>query len=627
MVTAKRKISLSFKKVVLPTSIALSKAEKFFNLAVKFIKKNVKSPYQNALVGKAKLLNKFYKRRKKKKKKRRKGRIVYRYYNGRLLKCYDNSKYEFNTYNNSAKFMGLHAIRNGNRPQTYNKPNIFGVDFYHTNKPIFENFDIDISDDIIVNGNFETNKHTIQEQMDGVNYDRSVLPKKRHFKENKEVIKNVIRKMEIKTLPAPTKGEMAYTYFNEDTKPGIRYEFFFSKHKKKDCRGIAQHVANSRWDAIEARSKKGQMIKRQDISPSIYTIGARNKREEEPIDGELAKSRAIHMPEFHAELHAGTFSDRIMEHIKEEGRGPLYLGNSIVRYERFEKDINRSYCSVEGDWKKFDSTLTSFLLTSAVSIVRCYFRDGLDIDNHFLAILSDLVIKDYLLSGGRVYRIISGLPSGSKLTSLLGSVINLLMLNFVFSEVETEKLSFAVGGDDFVVFIKDEIKDLEKFEEGVYEKCLKWGIKLKFFKYKSHDPNCFYDFPVFYKYTVYKNKPFVPVENVIERTFSPWNKDYSKDGEILRLVWDLLGSFGPPSTSYLLVYHYMKILHKRIYNNDISLTEVIRYHRNISANIFYLRDLGLTGIYESKPKLIQHVNIDNSVRGDYLSKVFQIDCH
>lgn len=569
-----------------------------------------------------KTVNEFRKKKCKKKKKSKRTRYDYVFYNGRLLKIKNFNKYEFNVKGTSAKFLGIHNVRMGNRPQRYNKPHILGTDFYHCNADIFNHFGIDVSDDCIVNGNFETNKHTIQEQMDRKNFDGTVLPKKKHFKIFKNIFKNVIRKLRIRTLQAPVKGDMNYVFFNKDTKPGFRYESYYKKQSKKDCRNIAQVVAGKRWDAIVERSRKGEMIKRDDISPSLYTIGARNKREEEPIDGELAKSRAVHMPEFHAELQCGAFSDRITEHFKEKGHGPIYIGNSIVRYERLEKDILKSICSVEGDWKKFDSTLMSFLLVGAISILRCYFRDGLDIDNHFLAIVDAIVLKDYVFPGGRVFRIISGLPSGSKLTNLLGSIINMIMLTFVFRSINSKKLSFAIGGDDFVVFIRKKIASVMELERLVKKECEFLGVNLKFFKFKSHDPNKFSSYPVFYKYTVFNGNPIVPIENVLERAFSPWNKDYSKGNEIMTFVWDIFGSLGPPNTSYLPLYLYMKNLYKRLLKIDVSLKTIVDYHNGISSNIFYLREFGYSIKYKKKEEFLQFVHVDEKIFDKHMKKVF-----
>ena len=111
------------------------------------------------------------------------------------------------------------------------------------------------------------------------------------------------------------------------------------------------------------RALRGEVIKRDEIIPGIYTIGARNKREVKPEVGDVAVSRTVHMPEFHTELHAGIFSDRLTDHFVDKGDGPIFIGNSFIQSERLEKLIKNNFQAVEGDWKKFDASLCNVLIT------------------------------------------------------------------------------------------------------------------------------------------------------------------------------------------------------------------------------------------------------------------------
>jgi len=71
--------------------------------------------------------------------------------------------------------------------------------------------------------------------------------------------------------------------------------------KKKDCVLDALKLAKERWEYIE----NSEEVTRAKLKPSIYSIGARNKRDVSYEDGELATSRVVHMPEFHCELTCG----------------------------------------------------------------------------------------------------------------------------------------------------------------------------------------------------------------------------------------------------------------------------------------------------------------------------------
>jgi hypothetical protein len=263
------------------------------------------------------------------------------------------------------------------------------------------------------------------------------------------------------------------------------------------------------------------------------------------------------MPEYHTEIHCGVFADRITEHIKERARGPLYIGNSITRYQRYEEDLSRANFCVEGDWKRFDSTITSATITLAFCILRCFYVEDDEIDNHFLAILDSIINKDYLIKGGRVVRSYHGLPSGSKLTSLLGSIYNLLILNYVFSEVNRRKRHFSVGGDDFVVHIGDNDIDRAKLELSVYEKSEEIGMELKFLKICELKAGNLNDFPVFYKYTVVCGEPYTPAEALYTRAFSPYNKKYSDNFELLSFLKSLIPTMGKPSSHCVPFYYYI----------------------------------------------------------------------
>jgi hypothetical protein len=75
---------------------------------------------------------------------------------------------------------------------------------------IFNKFNIDISDDVIVNGYYESNRHTIQEQMSRKKIDGIVLIEEDHFEGFKEIIENVIRKLKIRTLPIPSSFDIDF---------------------------------------------------------------------------------------------------------------------------------------------------------------------------------------------------------------------------------------------------------------------------------------------------------------------------------------------------------------------------------------------------------------------------------
>ena len=128
---------------------------------------------------------------------------------------------------------------------------------------------IDVSDDVIVNGCYPTNRHTIQRQMQCLNYDGTKLPQNEQFEHFVNIVKSALTKIKVKTLSTPSKRSMDYVFFNEKTKPGFRYEEYFQTQTKEKCRDIAAHVADIRWDNIERTTNESRTVKRKKIIPGF----------------------------------------------------------------------------------------------------------------------------------------------------------------------------------------------------------------------------------------------------------------------------------------------------------------------------------------------------------------------
>ena len=56
----------------------------------------------------------------------------------------------------------------------------------------------------------------------------------------------------------------------------------------------------------------------------------RNRSEEGYENDDILKSRLIHMPELHVELYLSTWIEAISDHIKDNARKPIYIGNSYI---------------------------------------------------------------------------------------------------------------------------------------------------------------------------------------------------------------------------------------------------------------------------------------------------------
>lgn len=114
-------------------------------------------------------------------------------------------------------------------------------------------------------------------------------------------------------------------------------EHYFCKNKNRDWRELATKAAEKRC------SSRNERIKRAYISPILLEQEINVKKIQLMKNWQYMPD----MPEFHTELHAGAFSDRITEEIKERGVGPVFIGNSIVNM------IMLSHCLKDFDGEKF----------------------------------------------------------------------------------------------------------------------------------------------------------------------------------------------------------------------------------------------------------------------------------
>lgn len=108
---------------------------------------------------------------------------------------------------------------------------------------------------------------------------------------------------------------------------------------------------------------------------------------------------------------------------------------------------------------------------------------------------------------------------------------------------------------------------------------------LKFSKLKTNlKGKILYNYPTFYKYTVYKGKPLVQMSTAVERMLIPFNKKYNNNTEILAFLRCILPSLGTPATSLLpfyLYYAFVNNLVRKENDRQYTVRDVILLHVNI----------------------------------------------
>lgn len=482
-------------------------------------------------------------------------------------------------------YLGRHIIRDGDRPQKIRRASDPMFECYHLNKKIFKNSDVLVDRSVSMTGCFKSNKITLQRTMIPETSSGTSLPSMASIKMYSKAIKTAIRKLNIKTLSKCKKEDMNYLSFNKNTYPGFYYDKYHDCKTKLEASGIAMKVARERWSRISKASKTKTKLKRNKIFPNTFVVGARNKRDYHYEDGDVISSRAVHMPEFHSELNSSVWVEQIAKEIKFNERGPIYLGNSIVKYERLVKDIRNDEFQIEGDWKRFDSRLYINNIIIGLSLLRLYYPlDDEEIDYHFLALFDTIGIKDYITPGGYLYRLVHGLPSGVSCTSLLGSLINLVNLIYCTDEYDLKRIKYIVGGDDFLISVNDSI-NTDKVIESMINKAESIGQVFKILEKKTKTALNYNERPSFYKYTIDSNEPVINPTALLERVFLPWNRNYDSNEKILSFLIDLFPSLGSPRTYHLIFYEFYSKIFYNVTGQKRDVKDIYSLHYSIYNKI------------------------------------------
>lgn len=279
------------------------------------------------------------------------------------------------------------------------------------------------------------------------------------------------------------------------------------------------------------------------------------------------------MPEFHNEI------DEISDLLQRKKNCPIFIGNSITTYERYKKVLDNHVSFIEGDWKRYDSTIRLVNLIISTAIMRLFYNvNNVRADYYFYFIFRCIAVKDYYTPGGKVKRLLHGLPSGTKCTTVLNSINNLFCLNVITNSVNSKELLYVVGGDDFVILCRRILKDYEI--ESFMAKTKLLGMELKFCDVKDIDSDKLSDFPYFYKYSVRDGLP------IVAPTTIPWNKKYNTNSELLEFLDTLFANIGYPNTTHLPFYGYYCYIYNLISKefsldrSKLKISDVYKRHLN-----------------------------------------------
>jgi len=280
----------------------------------------------------------------------------------------------------------------------------------------------------------------------------------------------------------PTQGEiMSYECTNGDAFCGPQYGATKGKEREK----IAEEAAEI-WRTFREEECF-------DAPPPLWYVGGREK----PMsytDFMMDKpARMILMPTGEEEFVSGRFVHAVLGWLKNNitpavlGVGP-YQGN----WRRLGKEFEGSTRFLEMDYSGYDATVSEELIRRAFQIIS-YSIDPEEEDavvSRWLNWVMDSFINSYIVMPDRfVFQKSKGIPSGSVWTSLIGTLVNYIVIveAMAWAGIDSRSTTVRVCGDDSLIGFKvgeeEKMKTLPMWIEARFGVTVKeWKITSKWSK-------------------------------------------------------------------------------------------------------------------------------------------------
>jgi len=165
------------------------------------------------------------------------------------------------------------------------------------------------------------------------------------------------------------------------------------------------------------------------------------------------KTRLVWMASLPTTIVGSAFSKRVHQNL--ERKRPFAIGLRAVEKGALVSELQSRFRYVYSlDVSGFDASAPACMLDDVFRVLRTH----LDIDAHEREVwerfVSDFIHSRIITPDGSVFQKHKGIPSGSSFTSLVGSVTNLLLLNYVWIRATGAALKsdrVLIQGDDSII--------------------------------------------------------------------------------------------------------------------------------------------------------------------------------
>jgi len=166
-----------------------------------------------------------------------------------------------------------------------------------------------------------------------------------------------------------------------------------------------------------------------------------------------SKTRLVWMAPLPTTIVGTRFSKRVMEALSR--RRPFVWGLRGHEQGAIISEIESRFRYVYSlDFSKFDSTVPARMIDDAFRVARTH----LDLNEDELGVwrryVNDFIHSRIIAPDGRVYQKHKGVPSGSAFTSIIDSIVNLILVSYMWEKVTGHSLPHdrvLVMGDDVIV--------------------------------------------------------------------------------------------------------------------------------------------------------------------------------
>lgn len=243
-----------------------------------------------------------------------------------------------------------------------------------------------------------------------------------------------------------------------DTSPGIAYKRLGFR-KKADAIPLARKNLKIFYDNIGTTNEKPLDL--------LWCVGGRPKLKyfweaANDVSERKGVGRAIWISDIEEAILSRHFTKDIDRNIT----GNPLLHHVMINFDKVKdrsklKSFVDKYDAIfEADYSKFDSSIPTDVVEMAFDVFRCLFTN---IDNKtewFYKEIQRNFLSSYVdLGDGRLVYKNSGIPSGSGLTSIIGSICNCLMVETVMNKlnINNQKYGYLVYGDDLLIGLNNDL--------------------------------------------------------------------------------------------------------------------------------------------------------------------------